>query len=254
MTTNPTTLPQTVSDCPLDCPYLVLRTFLPNTLPFYCQQHETFLGVSPNKQIQRCAACRGVGRDVTATGLSLIESYLGDNLPIRETQEAFLKLEPNFQRMFVDFVSKTGTQIVLSDLSSPDANLSDDILKAWKAFQEQQKSNKLSEFKDILDGEDMPFIRGQTKTLLMNLFQVLDKSEQEMLKNIMLNEKLVEAFLDQFEHQPQDNDLLKNVRALIYDYDKQREEQERLRQQQKQQEELILNLARQRHMQREGGR
>lgn len=249
MTTRPENLSVHILECPLDCPFLVLRTFLPNTLPFYCQRFETYLGVSPEKKIRRCAACRGVGRAVQPLGISLIESYIGIE-SVRETQAAFVKLDDNFQRMFVDLVSRTGMQIVLSQPATGKSHFSDDILKAWMALQEKEEAPEFKEFKEILAGEDLPFIRSQTKTLLMNLFQVLDRSEQEMLKNILQNPKQVEAFLDQFEHQPQDNDLLKNMRALLYDYDRQREADERQRQQQRQQEEMMLQLARTNYLNR----
>lgn len=248
MTTDPKNLPSNALLCPLDCPFLVLRTFLPNTLPFYCQKFDIYLGIDLQKKVQRCAACRNVDRIVQSLGISLIESYIGPNLPIRETQDAFMKLNGDFQRMFVDIVSKTGYQIVLTSSEGGKSNFSDDILKAWKILHDKEGEPKFQEFKDLLESDDMPFIRGQTKTLLMNLFQVLDNSEQEMLKNILQNQKQVESFLEQFEHQPQDNDLLKNVRSLLYDYDRQREEIERQRQQQRQQEEMLLQLARMRYL------
>lgn len=254
MTTDPKNLPSNALLCPLDCPFLVLRTFLPNTLPFHCQKFNLYLGITPQKKIRRCSACRGVGRVVRPLGLSLIESYVGSNLPVHETQEAFVRLNSDFQRMFVDIVSKTGYQIILTHPSKGKPHLSDDILKAWMTLRDKEEAPSFQKFKDLLESDDMPFIRGETKTLLMNLFQVLDASEQEMLKNILQNPKQVESFLEQFEHQPQDNDLLKNMRSLLYDYDREREEMERQRQQQRQQEEMMLHLVRSNYLNRGSGR
>lgn len=235
MTTNPHTLPVDFLECPADCPFLGMRTFMPNTLPFYCNQYETFLGANPGQKILRCANCRGVVRDNVAAGLAFIESYIG--VPAVETREAFLRLDHSFQKMFVDLISKTGVQIILSTgESDKPANLADDILKKWKEAQDRAGSPEMQEFAGILDAEGMPLMSRQTKTLLMNLFQVLDNSEKDMIKNVLQNPKQIDSFLEQFDRQPQDNDLLKNVRSLIYDYDRQRQEMER--EQQRQREEL----------------
>lgn len=235
MTTNPHTLPVDFLECPADCPFLGMRTFMPNTLPFYCNQYDTFLGASPGQKILRCANCRGVVRNNVSAGLAFIESYIG--VPAIETREAFLRLDHGFQKMFVDLISKTGVQIVLSSgESDKPANLADDILKKWKEAQDRAGSPEVQEFAGLLDAEGMPLMSRQTKTLLMNLFQVLDNSEKDMIKNVLQNPKQVESFLEQFERQPQDNDLLKNVRALVYDYDRRAKEMER--EQQRQLEEI----------------
>ena len=229
MTTNPHILPQEILECPKDCPFLGMRTFMPNTLPFYCNQYETFLGATPKQNVRRCAACRGVSDNIVETGLSFIESYIVDHYRIEATKLAFMKLAYGFQKMFVDLVSKTGVQIVLDAGEEGNSDtLSDKLLAARQEVKDRYGSPEAQEFKDLLDGPDMPMMSRQTKTLLTNLFLVLDNSEKEMLKSILQNANQVEAFLSSFQKQPQDQDLLANTRALIYDYDRQNQQAQEL--------------------------
>ena len=221
MVINPHTLSPEISGCPVDCPFLASRTFIPNTLPFYCNKSDTFLGANPDQTPKRSFQCRGNLQNIVEDGLSFIDSYTVDHYRIEETKRAFLKLNHGFQKMFVDLVAKTGVQIVLdaTDHENPDV-FADKILKARQEIKDKYGSPEAQGFKDMLDAEGMPLMTRQTKTLLMNLFLVMDKSEKEMVKNILQNKNQVESFLDNFKKQPQDNDLLKNVRALVYEYDR----------------------------------
>ena len=79
----------------------------------------------------------------------------------------------------------------------------------------------------------------------------MDKSEKEMLKNILQNVKLVDSFLKTFSKQPHDKDLLRNVRAVVYEYDKKHREMEKLneknrlnRRQEQQRQNRLLQLQR----------
>ena len=224
MVMNPNVLSPENLDCPKDCPFLASRSFLPQTLPFYCNKYDTFLGANLHQKPSRHFACRGVLQNIVEDGLSFIDSYTVDHYRIEETKRAFLKLNGGFQKMFVDLVSKSGVQIVLdaSDNENPDV-FADKILKARQEVKDKYGSPEAQGFKDMLDAEGMPLMTRQTKTLLMNLFLVMDKSEKEMIKNILQNKNQIEAFLDSFQKQPQDNDLLKNVRALVYEYDRKRQ-------------------------------
>jgi len=224
MIQNPHMLSSDVIECPKECPFLAERTFIPDTIPAYCNRYETFLGACPLARIKRCSHCRGVAESVAEVGVSLIEAYTVERRLIDETKQAFQKLNIAFQKMFVSLVSKTGIQLVLSDddPKTPEA-LTDKLLMSWKKAKDKIGSPELKEFKSLLSAEGMPLMERQTQTLLMNLFMVLDVSEQEMLKNILSNPHLAETFLDGFTKQPQDHDLLKNVRALVYDYDRRKE-------------------------------
>ena len=221
MVTNPNMLSPDVLNCPKDCPFLASRSFLPQTLPFYCNKYDTFLGADLRQNPRRHFACRGVLQNIVEDGLAFIDSYRVDHYRIEETKNAFLKLNHGFQKMFVDLVSKSGVQIILEagDHENPDV-LSDKILKARQEVKDKYGSPEAQGFKDMLDADGMPLMTRQTKTLLMNLFLVMDKSEKEMLKNILQNKNQIESFLESFQRQPQDNDLLKNVRALVYEYDR----------------------------------
>ena len=87
---------------------------------------------------------------------------------------------------------------------------------------------------------------------------VMDNSEKDMIKNIMISPKQADTFLKQFQKQPQDKDLLKNVRAVVYEADRRRQlelarnrqqdrhlQQERMRQQQERLRTLQLKKQRQ---------
>lgn len=236
MTVNPATLSPDILECPRGCPFLGMRTFIPQTLPFYCNKYEIYLGADQAQRVCRCAQCRGVAQSITETGLSLIASYMIDHFTIEETKRVFLQLDPRFQKMFVDLVSQTGIQIVLgSDDDKKPETLEDKILLARQDWKNRIGSPQAQEFKGILDADGMPLMSRQTKTLLMNLFLVMDASEKDMIKNIMLNPKQAESFLDGFRRQPQDQDLLKNVRSLVYDYDRAGRDMERRRQREREQ-------------------
>ncbi|MDY6407562.1 MAG: hypothetical protein SPL08_02500 [Pseudomonadota bacterium] len=208
-------------ECPKNCPFLVSRSFIPQTIPIYCNKYDTFLGADLHQNPRRYFACRGVSQNIVEDGLAFIDAYTVDHYRIEETKRAFLKLNHGFQKMFVDLVSKSGVQIVLeiSDHENPDV-FADKILKARQDVKDKYGSPEAQGFKDMLDAEGMPLLSRQTKTLLMNLFLVMDKSEKEMIKNILQNKNQIESFLENFKKQPQDNDLLKNVRALVYEYDR----------------------------------
>ena len=228
MAFNPHTLSPEHLECPQKCPFLGMRTFMPNTLPFYCEQYDTFLGANFSQKIVRCAKCRGIKQNITETGLSFIDSYITDHFTIEETKQAFLKLDHGFQKMFVDLVSKTGVQIILgTDSDGNKETFEEAILKNRKEQKDKIGSPEVRSFKNLFDTEGFPLITRQTKTLLMHLFLVMDKSEKEMMKNILQNVKLVDSFLKTFSKQPHDQDLLRNVRAVVYEYDKKHREMER---------------------------
>lgn len=231
MAINPHTLDPQEPRCPKDCPYLGMRTFLPNTLPFYCNQYETFLGADNAQRILRCARCRGIAANVVEEGLAFIDSYMVDHFTIEETKRAFLRLDYGFQKMFVGLVAKTGVQITFTDSESGQTESFEEvILQARQDHKKKVGSPEAQSFKDVLDADGMPLMSRQTKTLLMNLFLVMDNSEKEMMKNILQNRHQVDSFLEVFQKQPQDQDLLKNVRALVYDYERKGREMELTRQ------------------------
>ena len=83
----------------------------------------------------------------------------------------------------------------------------------------REEAPEVQEFIKLLDvvGTDGTPLDGMTKTLLSNLFQVIDGSERSMLLAIMENPKNLESFLKSFGKTPHDKDLLRNFRALLYE-------------------------------------
>lgn len=245
MKINPHILSPAITGCPKNCPFLGMRTFIPNTLPFYCNQYETFLGVTATQKVARCPKCRGLEITIEEQGLQFINAFMVDHYIIERTKRAFLKLDLSFQKMFVGLVAQTGAQIILeSDEDENPETFSDKILKTRQELKNKYGAPEVQEFSGILDS-GFPLMERQTKTLLMNLFMVMDNSEKDMIKNIMINPKQTDNFLKQFQKQPQDKDLLKNVRAVVYEADRKRQlelsrnrqqdrhlQQERMRQQQ----------------------
>lgn len=234
MTTDPKTLTSAQKICPKDCPFLGGRTFIPDILPYYCDNYDQFLGADKGKRTLRCGACIGEVFSIANQGLALIEAYTLPLISIPDTKEAFLAMNRPFQSMFVELVKKTGRQvsIPMGEQASP-AVLSELLLQEWKDAQELAGSPEVKDFKAILGdlAGDLPnMLDKQTQNLLSNLFQVLDKSEQAMLKGALNNPKQAEVLLDQLSHMKKDNSLLKNFRMALYENDdkeKQRQQQER---------------------------
>lgn len=78
------------------------------------------------------------------------------------------------------------------------------------------------DFKALLDKLNNNFpdiMTREQNSLLENVFQVLDKSEQHLLTVVLDNPDLADSFLKQFEKQPKDNDLLANTRAVLREYE-----------------------------------
>lgn len=232
--THPFEYEQAPSTCPENCPFLAMRTWLPKTLPFYCEKYETYLGATKLRRVERCAQCRGCTPEIVPTGLSLIEAYT-PGLPIFEIQQAFLELSLPYQEMFVQFISRTGREVVLSYGEPFTADtLSARLLETWRDVREAWGSPEVVEFSELMTAAsaDVPLLTKGTQNLLLNLFQVLDNSEKEMMRNVMQSSQRAQAFLEKFKSQPKDNDLLKNTRHLLYDAEqKRREEEKRLQQQ-----------------------
>ncbi len=236
-------------NCPFDCPFLGMRTFMPNTLPFYCQKYDTFLGVDENKTMLRCSACLGTARSVEQEGISFIRSYLNASVNLEKLQEAFLLLDPAFQKMFVDLLRQTGRQILADSLEPITQNLFvEEILKTWQEAEKFSGSHEVQELKALLGDLNPAFpdlLTREVNKLLIHLFQVLDRSEQQMMMSALQNEKTAARFLEQFSKQPQDNDLLRNTRAVLYEIDsqeKQRQAERELNRQKEQREQQMQQM------------
>ena len=242
--TNPNDLLPEQTNCPLDCPFLSGRHFLPDILPHFCDKFDVFLGVDLGGRTARCPICRLQTENIIDEGLSLIGAYTLTHLSIPNTKEAFLKLSPFFQRMFVEVVRKTGRQIAIAyGMSASADTLMAETLKEYKQAKDWLGSPELKDFKGVLAslGDFAPeVLTRQTKNLLENLFQVLDKSERAMFKNLMSSRGTAEALLEQFNTVPKDMSLLKNFRHMLYEHDDKEKQRYLEREQRHQMERLKI--------------
>ena len=205
--------------CPINCPFLASRSFLPKTMPFYCEKYATFLGMDAGKKVLRCSACEGKKQDLVQTGLSLLEAQMLPQGIINQMKQSFLMMPLTTQKIFVSILEQTGAQLYCDT----DEKLTPFLLmrlaqRARLNARRREEEPEVQEFNKLLDvvGGDSP-LDGMTKTLLSNLFQVIDGSERSMLLSIMENPKNLESFLKSFGKTPHDKDLLRNFRALLYD-------------------------------------
>ncbi len=200
---------------------------MPKTMPFYCERYATFLGMDNAKKVLRCGICEGKKQDFVQVGLSLLEAQMLPQGLINQMKESFLQMPPNSQKTFVAILEQTGCQLYLEG----DEELSPFLLmrlaqRGRLNARKREEAPEVQEFMKLLDviGGDDP-LDGMTKTLLSNLFQVIDGSERSMLLSIMENPKNLESFLKSFGKTPHDKDLLRNFRALLYDSYRQLQEQ-----------------------------
>lgn len=205
--------------CPINCPFLASRSFLPKTMPFYCEKYATFLGMDGAKKVLRCSSCEGKKQDLVQTGLALLEAQMLPQGLINEMKKAFVMMPLQTQKMFVSILEQTGMQLY----SETNEKMTPFVLmrlaqRARLNARRREEAPEVQEFIKLLDvvGGDDP-LDNMTKTLLSNLFQVLDGSERSMLLAIMENPKNLESFLKSFGKTPHDKDLLRNFRALLYE-------------------------------------
>lgn len=205
--------------CPINCPFLASRSFLPKTMPFYCEKYATFLGMDAGKKVLRCSACEGKKQDLIQTGLALLEAQMLPQGLINQMKQSFLMMPLATQKVFVSILEQTGAQLYLESEEKLNPFLLMRLAqRARLNARRREEEPEVQEFIKLLDvvGGDTP-LDGVTKTLLSNLFQVIDGSERSMLLSIMENPKNLESFLKSFGKTPHDKDLLKNFRALLYE-------------------------------------
>ena len=206
--------------CPVNCPFLASRSFLPKTMPFYCEKYATFLGMDAGKKVVRCSACEGKKQDLVQTGLALLEAQMLPQCLINQMKQSFLMMPLSTQSVFVSILEQTGAQLYMETNEKMTPFLLMRLAqRARLNARRRAEDPEVQEFIKLLDviaGGGTP-IDGMTKTLLSNLFQVIDGSERSMLLAIMENPKNLESFLKSFGKTPHDKDLLRNFRALLYE-------------------------------------
>ena len=163
--------------------------------------------------------------DILKTGLALLDAHPNR---VADLKQAFLQMKPSDQRFMVDVLSKEGSQIRFAPLKRiTPVSLLTEVLRLHQQNQHRQTSAETQKFVQLLNlvgDETDPPMDGITRTLLTNLFQVLDASEKGMLLSILENPMRLKNFLNQFKNLPQDQNLLKNFRSLLYEADREREE------------------------------
>jgi hypothetical protein len=207
--------------CPTNCPYLAVRSFLPNTMPFYCTRYENFLGMNNAKRVQRCALCQGCNHDIVQVGLTLLDAQ---SSRVADLKQAFLQMNPNGQRFLVDVLLKDGFQLHFTPLKKiTSVVLLTELLRLRHENRQKHTSAETQNFIKLLSviGDTGTPMDNATRTLLSNLFQVIDASEKAMLLSILENPANLKNFLNSFSKIPQDQNMLKNFRALLYDTNRQ---------------------------------
>ena len=159
---------------------------------------------------------QSINSNIQKQGLELLEAC---TCAFAELKKAFLDMPSVQQKNFVAILSQTGIQLKPGVYDRISAFwLMRQAQHGWLLAKKREEDPEVQDFIKLLDvvGGDSP-LDGMTKTLLSNLFQVLDASEQTMLIAVLENPMNLKSFLKQFEKTPHDQDLLKNFRALLYD-------------------------------------
>ena len=233
--------------CPDGCPFLKIEPQVRGVIPYHCELFETYLAYDTG--ILRCAACLGEAQHgVEAEGLGLISATPGKSGK-SSTKWAFHRFSKEAQATFVDYLKQFGKGIALpksvQKLSAPQlADLEKQVMSMLKDNPSPQweQSADRKEINDLLDAKNEQFpgmLDKQTNQLIVNLYLVMDATEQSMLKSILNNPKSLDAFLEKLQRMPRNDSLLKNVRREMTDlYDAQEKEREQ----------ILLEIARQRAM------
>ena len=121
------------NECPTNCPFLEIRSFLPETLPFYCGKYSVYLGLNPAKKVVKCALCQGVNITVQQQGVELLENMSSH---VSELKKAFLAMRPSDQQKVLTILAQTGIQLhwKANKVVSPVSVLAE-IIRLWGGTQ-----------------------------------------------------------------------------------------------------------------------
>lgn len=218
--------------CPKDCPFLETKAAVDlNSLPHHCSLFNCFLAV--DKDVIRCEECLGFEHDVKNQGLNFISSYQNPFLSKQNTKFGFTRMPKTWQKRFVNFLKNLGyavgaaKQIPLKDPSLPEL-----LIKGMKEAprQHQDTPKDVQDMEKLLKdklAENPELTNTQMNKLLTNLFQVLDASEKNILKEILNNPNTIDAFLKKFKDMPKNENLLKDLRRELEDYTREMDELEK---------------------------
>ena len=202
------------NECPVNCPFLEIRSYLPNTLPFYCAKYKNYLGMTPTQKVVRCALCQNKPVNVEQSGLELLETVSSHTANLKK---AFLGLRSGDQQKALAILTQSGIQIKWPhNRPITPINFLAEITRLAYEKKKQEQSAEVQEFLNLLDiiGTDDSPMAPATKTLLSNLFQVLDNSEKGMLLAVLENPERTRTFLKALSKIPHDQNLLKHFRMV----------------------------------------
>ena len=217
--------------CSKNCPYLK-KFSEQGKLPFYCDLFKCFLASEKNNII-RTEACLGKRLGTKESGYQLISSYQSNNINKQMTKWGFHRLDPKIQTQFVHVIHQMGNEIgVQQNTPLKDKLIVSTLVGQLKMVQaemnnpEQENADTFNEIIDKL-GEDFPtLLNDEKKNLLKNLFAVLDKSEQSLLVDILSSPEKVGNFLKSFDEMSKGDNLIKDLRRELAEFEKQTEEEQ----------------------------
>ena len=236
-------------ECPTNCPFLGIRSYLPDTVPFHCEKYNTYLGMTPAKKVVSCSLCQRSNISVQQQGLELLETFPAH---VAELKKAFLGMRPSDQQTMLVIWGQYGIQFQWpAGKPITPVNLLAEMRTRFNERKKREQSPEVQDFVKLLDviGTDGDPMSPATKTLLSNLFQVLDASEKAMLLGVLENPARAKKFLDVFSKMPHDQNLLKNFRLLLYDTDKEIGEEEKGNRLLSTEKGQALNLSQRLHLQ-----
>lgn len=217
--------------CSNKCPYLK-KLSQPGKLPFFCDLFKCFLATK-KENVMRAELCVGKHFGTKESGYQLISSYQNKSINKQMTKWGFHRLEPALQSQFVSLVHQVGNEIGVEKNMPFKQRLIEATLigqiKMANTELETSTPNVPDEFKTKVDklSDDFPvLLNDANKNLLLNLYAVLDKSEQELLGNILSNPNKVEAFLKAFDDMPKGDNLVKDLRRELSEIEQQMQEEQ----------------------------
>lgn len=255
--------------CPEDCPFLKEEKNLKSKkLPYFCGLFGFYLATH-EENILRCEECIGFQKDIDKNdvdrdedneekneiirnflrdkGLGYISSSTDTSIHKQNTKWGFSHLPMNWQKRFISVAKKMGEMegvpkgVPLRSVDAPKILLSS---LSTKRITRTALPKEAQEFNDLLTSKAEQFpnlLDKNTKTLLTNLFQVLDSSEKSILQSIVKQPARLKSFIKTFNSMPKKETLLKDLRRELEEIEKKREEELLQEQQQIQKETSLLN-------------
>ncbi len=221
--------------CSKDCPFLDRAKIQgSDKIPYHCDLFNCFLAFE--KDILRCEECFGRQLDVKNQGLKFINAYPAKCFNKQMTKLGFSKSPDAVQNRMVHFLKTVGKAIGISKtfyhISQKDIRLMSQYFLSeidnYSPSKPPVEDKSVTELRQSLkkNASNMPReLDAKTATLIVNIFKVLDNTEKKWLSNTINSPAKFEKFLKKFKSLPQNDSLLKNVRHILEDEEKEDEKQ-----------------------------